>query len=89
MTRRSPEQKLAREIQAATGKTYLVSLSVARRILATIGEEDAMECGDQLTDWTCSLRPGPHPSWRHFDDEYETWWTQSREFPYRNVMETK
>ena len=33
-------------------------------------------CGDLLTDWTCTLPPGPHPDWRHGDGEH--WWTQAR-----------
>lgn len=37
---------------------------------------DAVVCGDQLVDWTCTLPPGPHPHWRHDDGEH--WWTQTR-----------
>lgn len=87
MTKRSPAQRLAREIQAATGKPYLTCLGEAEAILETIGENDAMECGDELTRWTCSLRPGPHPGWRHVDDESGVWWSQSREFPYSSAAE--
>ncbi|EDY43940.1 hypothetical protein [Streptomyces sp. SPB074] len=36
-----------------------------------------MRCGDQLTTWTCSLPPGPHPRQRHVDESTGTWWTQS------------
>ncbi|WP_458089369.1 hypothetical protein [Streptomyces malaysiensis] len=41
-------------------------------------------CGDQLTDWTCTLRPGPHPGWRHVDENAGAWWAQTRVPPYSN-----
>jgi hypothetical protein len=39
-------------------------------------------CGDQLTEWTCTLPPGPHPRWRHVGDGH--WWTQSAVPPHSN-----
>lgn len=33
-------------------------------------------CGDQLTEWTCTLPAGPHPDWKHRGDGH--WWTQAR-----------
>lgn len=87
MTRRTPEQKLARLIQAGTvSKPYTACLEEARIILASIGDDDAMECGDRLQDWVCSLPPGPHPSWRHLDEDDGHWWSQSRVFPYSNAV---
>jgi len=41
-------------------------------------------CGDRLADWTCTLAPGPHPSWRHWDDAARAWWTQCRVAPHSN-----
>lgn len=82
MTRapKSPQQILARSIQAATAKRYTVCLGEAQEIL----KDGRTECGDRLTTLTCSLPPGPHPGWRHFDHGVQVWWSQSREFPYGN-----
>jgi hypothetical protein len=41
-------------------------------------------CGDQVAKWTCTLPPGPHPSWRHWDDVAGAWWTQSAVAPHSN-----
>lgn len=41
-------------------------------------------CGDQLTEWTCTLPSGPHPGWRHYDKINGMWWTQGRYEPYSN-----
>lgn len=41
-------------------------------------------CGDQLTEWTCTLRPGPHPRWRHVDEVNGAWWDQMAVPPYSN-----
>lgn len=79
--KKSPQQKLARRIQAATGKAYLRALNEAETLLA----DGATECGDRLTDWVCDLAPGPHPGWQHFDGGNQMWWSQSREFPYGNA----
>ncbi|MFF2731818.1 hypothetical protein ACFVS9_28405 [Streptomyces sp. NPDC058008] len=46
--------------------------------------EDTAECGDQLTEWTCTLPPGPHPNWRHVDSNAGAWWDQSRIAPHSN-----
>lgn len=81
--KRSPQQKLARQIQAATGVTYSTCLVQADVILSSFGEDEEEECGDRLQDWTCTLAPGPHPGWRHLDDEGH-WWSQSVQFPYSN-----
>lgn len=49
------------------------------------GEEpDPRPCGDQLTEWTCTLPAGPHPAWKHRDDVNGTWWDQSCIPPYSN-----
>jgi len=88
--KKSPQQNLARLIQAGTSKPYMVCLSEARVILAGSGDEDdvlALECGDRLQDWVCSLPPGPHQQWRHLDEDDGHWWTQSRAFPYSNAVE--
>ncbi|WP_062215696.1 hypothetical protein [Streptomyces sp. NBRC 109706] len=45
-------------------------------------------CGDQLTDWTCSLPAGPHPRWRHQDEEAGVWWQQSAVPPHSNAPTT-
>lgn len=82
MTRRTPQQRLAREIQAATGQAYRLALEQAKATLAG-GPGD---CGDTLDEWTCTLRPGPHPGWRHFDENAPTWWSQSRIFPFSNAV---
>lgn len=82
MTRRTPQQRLAREIQAATGHPYTRCLEQAKDTLLG-GPED---CGDTLDGWTCTLRPGPHPGWRHFDEDAQIWWTQSRIFPFSNAV---
>ncbi|MGW6255429.1 hypothetical protein [Streptomyces sp. NPDC055085] len=50
---------------------------------------DPRPCGDQLTEWTCTLPPGPHPQWRHVDDVTGAWWTQSRIPPYSNRDSTE
>ncbi len=91
MTRqkKTPEQKLARLIQAGTSKQYSVCLAEAKVILA--GREEGadvldMNCGDRLTDWVCSLPPGPHPGWRHLETLTGIWWSQSRAFPYSNAV---
>lgn len=47
-------------------------------------EDDARPCGDQLTEWTCTLRPGPHDGWQHHDEIQGVWWSQSRIPPYSN-----
>lgn len=85
--KRTPEQKLARLIQAGTSKPYTACLAEAKVILSSIGEDDEMECGDRLQDWVCSLLPGPHPSWCHLDQDKGYWWSQSREFPYSNAVQ--
>lgn len=41
-------------------------------------------CGDQLADWTCTRKPGPHTGWRHWDDNAGAWWSQNRIPPYSN-----
>jgi hypothetical protein len=41
-------------------------------------------CGDQLFEWTCSLPPGPHPYWKHFDEVADRVWIQSRRAPHSN-----
>lgn len=45
---------------------------------------DRETCGDQLFDWGCTLLPGPHPNWRHLDENSGAWWDQSRVPPYSN-----
>lgn len=48
-------------------------------------EEHAPDpCGDQLTEWTCTLRPGRHADWKHRDEVNGAWWSQSRVAPYSN-----
>jgi hypothetical protein len=47
-------------------------------------ETDPRPCGDQLTEWTCTLRPGPHPNWRHIDEINGMWWDQMGDPPYSN-----
>ncbi len=84
--KKSPEQKLARVIQTATDKPYTVCLREATAILGSIGEDEERECGDRLQDWVCSLPPGPHPRWRHLDENEGYWWQQSGDFPYSNVV---
>lgn len=78
--KKGPEQLLARSIQAATAKPYTACLTEATEIL----QDGRTECGDRLTEWTCTLPPGPHPGWRHFDHEVQIWWSQSGIFPYGN-----
>lgn len=41
-------------------------------------------CGDQLTEWTCTLPPGPHIDWAHVDEITGAWWSQSRVPPHSN-----
>ncbi|MFC8282909.1 hypothetical protein [Streptomyces cyaneofuscatus] len=57
------------------------ALAVARQLLGTTAAE---ECGDQLTEWTCTLPPGPHPNWRHVDGNAGAWWDQSCIPPHSN-----
>lgn len=45
---------------------------------------DPRPCGDQLTEWTCTLRPGTHDGWQHHDEIEGMWWDQSRIPPYSN-----
>lgn len=52
---------------------------------AHTGAESLAPCGDQLTDWTCTLPAGPHPGWRHEDDTAGVWWTQNRIPPHTNA----
>lgn len=87
--RKTPEQKLARLIQTATDKPYTACLREATAILGSIGPDEEPECGDRLQDWVCSLPPGPHPRWRHLDEDNGCWWQQSGEFPYSNVVITE
>lgn len=87
MSRKSPQQKLARVIQTATGNAYHECLRQAHIILGSIGENDEKECGDRLQDWICTLAPGPHARWRHLDEEKGAWWQQSGVFPYSNAVE--
>lgn len=84
--RKTPQQKLARLIQAATNDYYNECLRQATVILGSIGEDDELECGDRLQDWVCSLPPGPHPGWRHLDENEGYWWQQSGVFPYSNAV---
>jgi hypothetical protein len=90
--KKTPQQKLARAIQAATEKPYLTCLTEATHILKSIGEDDEMECGDQLNPRPhriCTLPPGPHINWRHMDEETGAWWTQTSLFPYSNAVDTR
>lgn len=41
-------------------------------------------CGDQLTEWTCTLRPGRHPDRKHRDEVNGAWWDQMAVPPYSN-----
>lgn len=50
----------------------------------TPADGPASICGDQLTDWTCTLPPGRHPRWRHGDEFAGVWWDQMRVPPYSN-----
>lgn len=84
--KKTPEQKLARVIQAGTSQPYTVCLAEAKMILAEREDGPVTECGDQLQEWTCSLPPGPHVAWRHMDEVDGAWWTQSRLFPYSNAV---
>lgn len=47
-------------------------------------DPDLRACADQLSDWTCTLLAGPHPEWKHWDQEAGRWWAQSSEAPYSN-----
>jgi hypothetical protein len=47
-------------------------------------EPELRACGDQLSGWTCTLLAGPHPEWKHWDQEAGHWWQQSSEAPYSN-----
>lgn len=87
MTKRkkSPQQTLARVIQAATGTQYLESLRQATSILAQTPDE----CGDQVDAWLCDLPPGPHVGWRHMDSRVGIWWSQSRIFPFSSTVKGK
>lgn len=38
---------------------------------------DRPVCGDQLDRWTCTLPSGPHPRWRHLDEQSGRWWSQN------------
>lgn len=95
MTTRTPAQKLARLIQAGTSQQYTVCLAEATAILDPVTrvwpEDDGRvtECGDRLQDWVCSLPPGPHPAWRHLDENEGYWWSQSRLFPYSNAVDIR
>lgn len=80
--RKSPAQRLAREIQAATGLGSVLCLDHAERTLAATPRE----CSDRLDEWTCGLRPGPHAGWRHYDEKAGMWWSQSRIFPFSNAV---
>lgn len=80
--KKSPQQKLARAIQGATGEQYIECLRQATSTLAQTPDE----CGDQVTDWTCDLAPGPHAGWRHMDSATGMWWTQSRFFPFSSAV---
>jgi hypothetical protein len=57
------------------------ALAAARRINA---EADRRQCGDRLTEWVCTLRPGPHLHGCHVDEIEGVWWDQSRVAPYSN-----
>ncbi|MGW7001317.1 hypothetical protein ACWGCW_00465 [Streptomyces sp. NPDC054933] len=57
------------------------------RALAAAGqapEPQPETCGDQLTEWTCTLPDGPHPGWVHCDQTVSQWWSQSGVPPYSN-----
>lgn len=41
-------------------------------------------CGDQLTEWTCTLRPGRHADRKHRDEVNGAWWDQMAVAPYSN-----
>ncbi|WP_406417982.1 hypothetical protein [Streptomyces sp. NBC_01614] len=53
-------------------------------VVAQPEEPDPRPCGDQLTEWTCTLPPGPHPDWKHRDDVNGVWWDQSAVPPHSN-----
>jgi hypothetical protein len=80
--KKSPQQKLARAIQAATQEQYIECLRQATSTLA----QTPHRCGDQVTHWTCDLGPGPHAGWRHMDSTMGVWWSQSRIFPFSSAV---
>lgn len=47
-------------------------------------EPELRACADQLADWTCTLLAGPHPEWKHWDQNAGAWWQQSAEPPHSN-----
>lgn len=52
--------------------------------MTTQPEPEPLACADQLADWTCTLLAGPHPEWKHWDQEAGAWWQQSAEPPHSN-----
>ncbi|MET9923443.1 MULTISPECIES: hypothetical protein [unclassified Streptomyces] len=75
-----------RPITTGDVRKWLKGARCGRQLLGTSTGEDTAdeECGDQLTEWTCTLPPGPHPNWRHVDSNAGAWWDQSRIAPHSN-----
>ncbi|MFE3583718.1 hypothetical protein [Streptomyces vinaceus] len=47
-------------------------------------EPELVACADQRSGWTCSLLDGPHPEFKHWDQDAGHWWQQRAEPPYSN-----
>ena len=76
----SQSPDLGRDEYRAAARYLLARLTVTR----AAGEGPAEPlCGDQLTEWTCTLPVGPHDDWRHRDED-GNWWSQMRIPPYSN-----
>ncbi|MDK1473665.1 hypothetical protein QNO07_09555 [Streptomyces sp. 549] len=62
----------------------LHDLAAYGRELADLITHTPTPCGDQLTEWTCTLPTGSHPGWRHIDETTGAWWDQSAIPPHTN-----
>lgn len=68
-------------------KTELMTVAHYREHVGANWECDQHKpdpCGDQLTEWTCTLRPGKHPDRKHRDEVNGAWWDQMAVPPYSN-----
>ncbi|MGW0312057.1 hypothetical protein [Streptomyces flavidovirens] len=65
------------ENDAAQAQGNAALLEIETAVRQWVAENpDPRPCGDQLTEWTCTLPLGPHPDWKHRDEIAESWWDQ-------------
>lgn len=84
--RADAEQRMAEQQGHRPEERRVVRVTTIRAVEPAAPEQpaDPRPCGDRLMDWTCTLRPGPHPGWKHEDQIAGAWWSQSAIPPHSN-----